>query len=79
MFFAARDLNPSKKGPNAPTIANDLIRTQLTLPEDPIYESDWDFTDAITQSLGTNHHLHLKYIATGLGQSDYPLQYVFLV
>ena len=72
-------LDSSEKRPNPSTVANDFICAQLTLSKDPIYESDWDFTNAVTQSLRADHHLHLKYIPTGLRQGDYPLQYVLLV
>ena len=72
-------LHPSEQGPDTSPIINNFICAQLTLPKNPIYESDWDFTDAVTQSLCTNHHFHLKYITAGLCQGDYPLQYVLLV
>lgn len=72
-------LHPSEKRPNASTVTNDFVCAQLTLPEDPIYEGDWNLPDAATQRLGTNHHLHLKHITAGLRHSDDSLQYVFLV
>ena len=72
-------LHSNEKVPNTLTVTDDFICSQLTLPKDPVDECDWDFTDAVTQCLGTNHHLHLKHITAGLSKRDYSLQYVFLI